>query len=537
MPGPPRTWGPGSVRWRAPIRVLYCAPVLSTKTRELIRRRLAAEVGRLDRDAGYRVALAYPSPYSVAMSSLGYQQIYRLLQSLPGMACERVFLPDEGASRTSGPLEEPVSYEGRRSLREFPVVALSVAYELELAGVVRLLQAGGIGVFSDQRGPHEPFVLAGGPLTFSNPWPLCPFVDAIVMGEAEDVLPFVMEVLRGTSSKQAALEQLRGCPHLLLPAMVSPEPPRIARCEDGRLPAFGPIVTPHTELADMFLIEAERGCSRGCTYCVMRRSTNGGMRIVPAEGILSTIPREARRVGLVGAAVSDHPEIVAILNALADRGCEVGLSSLRPDKLKDDLVEALARVGYRTLTTALDGASERLREQIDRRGHVAHYVAAAERARRHGMARLKLYLMIGLPGETDEDLDECVDLVASLSRQLPVALAIAPFCAKRNTPLDGQPFAGIRRVEAKLDRLRRGLAGRADVRAISARWAWVEHVLAQGGVAEGRALAGAVLKGGSYAQLQRAFRELGHEPDGTGYERAIMPPLARKHGRRLGVTA
>src|SRR6202044_3793414 len=114
---------------------------------------------------------------------------------------------------------------------------------------------------------------------------------------------------------------------------------------------------PNTVLADMFLIETERGCSRGCAYCVMRRSTNGGMRIVPAERILETIPADAKRVGLVGAAVSDHPKIVEIVNALADRGCEVGLSSLRPDRLArgDQFVAALARVGYRTLTTAMDG--------------------------------------------------------------------------------------------------------------------------------------------------------------------------------------
>ena len=100
----------------------------------------------------------------------------------------------------------------------------------------------------------------------------------------------------------------------------------------------------------MFLIETERGCSRGCTYCVMRRSTNGGMRIVPKERVLSLIPEDARRVGLVGAAVSDHPHVVEIVRTLADRGCEVGLSSLRPDRLNDDFVGALRLAGYRTLS-------------------------------------------------------------------------------------------------------------------------------------------------------------------------------------------
>jgi radical SAM superfamily enzyme YgiQ (UPF0313 family) len=226
----------------------------------------------------------------------------------------------------------------------------------------------------------------------------------------------------------------------------------------------------------MFLLETERGCSRGCAYCVMRRSTNGGMRIVPKDVVLATIPGDVRRVGLVGAAVSDHPDIVGIVNALADRGCEVGLSSLRPDRLarNDDFVAALARVGYRTLTTAMDGTSERVRDTLDRRARPKHLVRCAELAKKFGMDRLKLYLMVGTPGETDGDVDECVAFATELSRIVPLALGIAPFCAKRNTPLDGAPFAGIQLVDARLDRLRRGLKGRVDVRATSARWAWVE---------------------------------------------------------------
>jgi radical SAM superfamily enzyme YgiQ (UPF0313 family) len=242
----------------------------------------------------------------------------------------------------------------------------------------------------------------------------------------------------------------------------------------------------------------------------MRRSTNGGMRIVPAEVILEAIPRDAHRVGLVGAAVSDHPRIVDIVNTLADRGCEVGLSSLRPDKLArgDDFVAALARVGYRTLTTAMDGTSVRVRESLDRRARPDHLVRCAELAKKHGMDRLKLYLMIGVPGETDADVDECAAFTTELSKIVPVALGIAPFCAKRHTPLDGAPYAGIDVVDARLERLRRGLRGRADVRATSAKWAWVEYVLAQGGEAEGLALLDAVAAGGSFRAYREAFGAL-----------------------------
>jgi radical SAM superfamily enzyme YgiQ (UPF0313 family) len=499
--------------------------MISEATRALVRRRLSDEVGRIDKDAPFRVALAYPSPYHVAMSSLGYQRVYREIQAMDGACCERVFLADGADEPSSRVAEEPVSYEGLRPLSEFPVVALSVAYELELAGVVRLLDAAKIPALASDRTRHHPFVLAGGPLTFSNPVPLAPFVDAIVIGESESIVEWALAVLRDAPSKDAALDALAVHPHVFVPSRHGSALPKVAACDNALLPAFGAIRTPHTELSNMFLIEAERGCSRGCQYCVMRRSTNGGMRLVPKETLLAAIPEDVRRVGLVGAAVSDHPRIVDILRALTERGCEVGLSSLRPDRLKEEFVAALRVAGYRTLTTALDGASERLRGMIERRGREPHYVSAAEHARKHGMDRLKLYLMLGVPTETDEDIDECARFVSELSRVLPVALGVAPFCAKRKTPLDEQPFAGIDVVEARIQRLRAGLKGRADVRSPSARWAWVEYALAQGDEEEGLALARAVRAGGRFGDFRRELTELGYAVRGpTGPRLRTAPP-------------
>lgn len=483
----------------------------------VIRRRLASEIGRIDKHAPFPIALAYPSPYRAGMSSLGYLQIYKAIQAEPGMACERAFLADEDDRDA----ERPLTYEGLRPLSDFPVIALSVAYELELAGVVRLLSSSGIPPLREERDGRHPFVLAGGPLTFSNPLPLAPFVDAIIMGEADTLTVEVLRVLRDAPSRAAALDALAATPHVFVPER-HPRGgwlPQVAQCADELLPAWAPIRTPEAELSSMFLIETERGCSRGCAYCVMRRSTNGGMRIVPKERILSLIPEDATRVGLVGAAVSDHPKVVEIVRALAERGCEVGLSSLRPDRLTDDFVGALKLAGYRTLTTAMDGTSERIRESLERRARVRHLERAAELARKHGMQRLKLYLMVGVPGETSADIDECVEFVTALSRVVPVALGIAPFCPKRNTPLADAEFAGISVVEARLERLRRGLKGRADVRATSSRWAWVEAVLAKGGEAEGRAVLQAVRAGGDYRSWKQAFASI--EPERA--ERRSLP--------------
>jgi radical SAM superfamily enzyme YgiQ (UPF0313 family) len=476
--------------------------------RELIRGRLADEVGRISKQAPLTVGLCYPSPYRVGMSSLGYQRVYRALMEAPGIACERAFLDDECEKDAARLPERPVTYESLRAIEELPVLAFSVAYELEISGVVRMLQAAAIPPRRRDRDPSHPLIIAGGPLTFSNPTPLAGIVDAIVVGEADTR---VVDVVRaaGAPSREAQLDALAAIPHVFVPSRHAVLPP-VGAEDNSVLPAYSAIITPHTELSNMFLLETERGCSRGCSYCVMRRSTNGGMRIVPSERVLAAIPSHVRRVGLVGAAVSDHPQIVSILHALADRGCEVGLSSLRPDRLAthEDFVEALARVGYRTLTTAMDGTSERVRERLERRARPKHLLRCAELAKKYGMDRLKLYLMVGTPGETDEDIDECVAFSTELSRILPIALGIAPFCPKRNTPLDSAPFAGIDVVDARLERLRRGLRGRVDVRATSARWAWVEYVLAQGGEAEGLAVLDAVEAGGSFRAYERAFSRI-----------------------------
>lgn len=472
-----------------------------------IRARLADEQGTLYKDAPDKVALVYPSPYQVGMSSLGFQTIYREINGAAGRAAERAFLPDDvEAHRRAGlPL---LSYESRRPVGDFPVVGLSVAFELELAGVVHCLELSGIPALASERDERHPFVLCGGPLTFSNPLPLAPFADAILMGEADETIHQALDALFSVHDRKARLEALARIPSCFVPALHGHELPLGAKCRDELLPARAVIRTPNTELRNMFLIEAERGCSRGCAYCVMRRSTNGGMRIVPMDKILSLIPEDAKKVGLVGAAVSDHPKICDIIETLADRGVETSLSSLRPDRLSERFVAALRKAGHTALTTASDGASQRLRDTINRKTREKHLHEVARLARAHGMKRLKLYMMVGLPDETDADIDELIQFGTEISKIIPLSLGIAPFVAKRNTPLDGLPFAGIRTVEARLARLRRGVRGKVEIRATSARWAWVEYVLAQGGAAEGRAVFEAVKAGGSFAAYRKAFEAL-----------------------------
>lgn len=471
---------------------------------EGLRAQLAREQGTLVKDAPLKVALCYPSPYSVGMSSLGFQAVYREIHEHPGATAERAFLPDDvEAFRKAGC--ELLTLETQSPVSQASIVAFSVAYELEITGLFEVLTLAGIPLLRSERGAGHPLVVAGGPLTFSNPAPLEPFADLVVLGEADETLHALLEAARTCGTKEAVLAALDGKPGFHVPASGRAMPEQ-GCAADERLPARSQILTPDTELSSMFLVEAERGCSRGCTYCVMRRSTNKGMRLVPPERVLSAVPEGVRKVGLVGAAVTDHPRLKEILSGLVGRGLEVGMSSMRAERLDAELVGLLARAGYRTLTVALDGASRRLRETIDRRTDEKDILRAAELAKAGGLKRIKVYMMVGLPTETEADLDELSRFMRELSAVLPASLGISPFCAKRHTPLDGAPFEPVASLEAKLSRLQRSLRGRAEVRSTSARWAWVEHALAQGGPEAGLAAMQAWKDGGGFAAFKRAFR-------------------------------
>jgi radical SAM superfamily enzyme YgiQ (UPF0313 family) len=487
--------------------------------------RLAAEVGTIRKQATRAIALVYPSPYTVGMSSLGFQTVYGNLNDMPDVCAERAFLPDDAARARAN--REPLrTYESGRPVGDFSIVAFSLAYELELAGVVDCLDLAGIPAFADERAGRDrvPLVVIGGPLTFSNPVPAAPYADVMLLGETEETLPELIAALRDEPDRATLLAGLAARPGFYVPSIHGERLPAIAKAKDENLPAYSRIRTPHTELSDMFLIEPERGCHRGCTYCVMRRSTNGGMRLVAPAKVRSLIPDDARRVGLVGAAVTDHPGLPEILRHIVETGREVGISSLRADRLDDEIVGLLKRGGYKTLTTAADGASEAMRDRIQRKTKERHLLRAAELSRTHGMKALKLYMMLGLPGETTADIDELGRFSLELSRIAPrVVLGIAPFVAKRNTPLDGAPFEAIDVVDAKLARLRAAVAGRVTLRPTSPKWAWVEYRLAQGGMEAGRAAARAARAGGRFADWKAAFADV---PAPTVNDAADQPIVA-----------
>ena len=508
-------------------------PMSARALRQTIERRKDSERAPLFARGQRRLAVVYPSPYRAGMSSLGYQRILTLLRDAD-LSAERAFLPDDvGAWRRSGaPL---ITYETGTPLRDFSILAVSLAYEAELIGLFDLLQLSGIPVLRRDRGPHDPQILLGGPISMASPAFLADFVDACLLGEGEDVVVPGVASWFDAETRDGWLDAIEALPGGWVPERAGMRIPPTAKASDAHLPARSAWLAPEAELSNMFLIEGERGCHRMCTFCVMRRTTNGGMRLVSASNIMGYVPEEAEAVGLVGAAISDHPELVPLMASIIEAGKRVSLSSLRADQIarKPDIARLLRQSGTRTFTTASDGASERLRKQMKKTTTEAHLQACARQAGEHGFATFKLYMIIGAPGETDDDIDELVRFTKELAQQgkpARLAMGIAPFVAKRQTPLDGAPFAGMKTVERRMRTIKRGLGGIVDVRPVSARWAWLEHMLAQGGPEAGYALYRGWRQGGRFGNYRKAIERVNPSTfrPWAAFERPLVDPVVKR---------
>lgn len=443
----------------------------------------------------WRMLLGYPAPYRVGMSSLGFLTVHRLVSGRPHWSVERVFADDSGSRLASLETGAPVT--------DFHALGISVAHELELPAVATLLSRLGLNPRRRER-QRGPLVVIGGPLTAINTRILGPLADLVIVGEADAAVGQLCDALTVGLTVGTGPAGLGPDAGFWWPASETPPPPPL-RVGPELLPAHSALWSPEAELRDMFLVETGRGCNRACGFCATSRAAAGGCRVVDAQRVLDKVPAQATRVGLVGAAVSDHPELREILTALVDDGREVGLSSIRADRLDAELLALLKRAGLRTLTLGVDGASTRLRRLVKKGITEAHLLEAARLAQEAGLRRLKLYQLVGLPDETDEDLDELVRFTTELSQILPVTLAVSPFVPKPRTALADAPQAPVKEVEQRLRHVRKGLRGRLRIQPASARWAWVEAQLARGDETTGEAALRAWERGGKYAHFKEAL--------------------------------
>jgi radical SAM superfamily enzyme YgiQ (UPF0313 family) len=441
------------------------------------------------------VALVWPNTYRVGMSSLALHLLYRLFNDQPDVVCERVFFGDQQAPR----LDEPImSLESQRPLDEFGLIAFTLSYEMDYFNVVELLRRAGIPIFAEERDENWPLIIAGGPAIYTNPEPMAEIFDAVAIGEAEGIIPPLLDTLWAVvdAPRPEALARLAQVDGIYVPAIHDGQSPipRVWIKDIETLPTVTQIYSDRTEFGDRTLIEIGRGCGRGCRFC-MAGYVYRPMREMQLETVLVAAKHGLKhrdRIGLVSAAVSDHSWIDQIAIELRRMGARLTASSMRTDPISEPLIKGLAESGNQTLTIAPEAGSVRMRKVINKPQSDASILQAVALAAKYNFPQLKMYFMVGQPTETEEDVEAIAALTLAARAIFPrnIAINATPYVPKPHTAFQWSAMMPVETLEKRVNYLQDRLnPNGVVVRSDSPAWAAVEGVLARGDRRLGRVLA------------------------------------------------
>ena len=512
--------------------------------------------------AGQKVAIVYPNTYFVGMSNLGLHIIYEEINLRNDSVCERIFLPEkkelEAYDKTKTPL---MSVETQRPMHQFDVVAFDVTFEMDYFHIPLMLRHGRVPIMGKDRTEFDPIVIAGGPCATFNPEPFADFIDAFIIGEGEGIVSRVLDIIRDGKmeglDRHAILRQLADVSGVYVPSLYVPiynedgefkgydiveGVPKTIKRHFEMLTSGGETVvaTNYTEFGAMYIIEVARGCGRHCRFC-MAGYCFRVPRVRPLDILKEGVERAeklGKKVGLMGAAISDYPEVDELVNYIRSKDMRYSCASLRADSLTQAVVDGLADSGQKTITIAPETGSERLRRVINKGISEEHLQNAATLSAKSGIQHMRLYIMIGLPTETDEDIEAIVGLaertqahMAEVGCKGRLTLSINPFIPKPFTPFQWMAMDNQKAVEKKLQYIKKALQKnrRIEVLVESPKEAYIQGVLARGDRRLGAVIAACAADRGSKS-FKSEMKAAGLDMDDMNYrERSFDEFLPWSH--------
>jgi radical SAM family uncharacterized protein len=511
----------------------------------------------------HSICLIYPNSYHVGMSNLGFQTLYHHLNLEEDVVCERAFLPDpEDLQEYQQTQTLLFSLESQKPLSEFDILGFSISFENDFLNVLSIFDLAHIPAESQLRGNRHPLVIGGGVSVFLNPEPLSEFFDLFILGEAEEAIIEFLDVYRdafpdkGKKEKDDLLKKLGEVEGVYAPKFyhvtyagngkieaIDPEPglPRQVKRrwvrEIDRFPTRSTLFTPDTEFKEMALVEVNRGCPRGCRFCaacfVYHPFRSRSLRVL--ESLAKESLAEEHRIGLTGTAVSDYPHLLSLCQGILSIRGGISISSLRMDAISDPLVQCLKAGKVQTVAIAPEAGSERLRKVL-RKGYTEEEIfKSVDLLVENGLFQMKCYFLIGLPSETDEDVEAIPHLAKQIRHRIlshrkgqkgqwKVVLSVNPFVPKPATPFQWVPLEEVSELKRKLKIIQRGLKGEKGIEMIHdlPKWAYVQALLSKGDRRVGKILMAAHHCRGDWG---KALRETSTNPDFYVYRKRDLDEI------------